>query len=300
MNPGEDFTSIQSKFVTTSRMRFHYRTHGDPNGMPMLLLHGSFGSSRWWEPFMTLLPTEIYAIAVDLRGVGGSDRADNGYSIAEQEEDLHSFVEELGLSEIDLVGHSSGGAIAIEFALNRPDSISTLSLVDSVPAEGIFTPIDTLMLLEQMKLDNELLRQSLALLMCTVDKELFVITSRDKDWASLDYANKNLIDEIIKDAQAMSPTLFTALAEELGTWNRFTDTHRLTLPSLIIWGDLDEIISRDAMTRTLIALPGANNLEVLRGVGHSPMIEAPLTLAEKIIDFITEDYAAFGSVRDSI
>ena len=52
------------------------------------------------------------------------------------------------------------------------------------------------------------------------------------------------------------------------------------------------------MTRSLIAIPGANNLEVIRGVGHSPMIEAPLGLAERLIDFITEDYAEFEEVRE--
>lgn len=294
----EKFRQIQKKFVDTERMRFHYRSHGDPDGMPMLLIHGSFGSSRWWEPFMDLLPTEIYAVALDLRGTGESDRADSGYSIAEQEEDLFAFVQELGLREIDLVGHSSGGAIAIEFALNRSAITSTLSLVDSVPIEGIFTPVDTLMLLEQMKDDKNLLRRSLALLMCTIDP-LFFEDGFDGN-ALLDYTKKLFIRDIIADAQSMSPALFTAIAEALGKWNRFADAHRLTLPSLIIWGDQDEIISRDATTRTLIALPGANNLEVLRGVGHSPMIESPLTLAEKIIEFITEDYATFSSVRDSV
>lgn len=306
MDPQESFTTIQSNFVDTPRMRFHYRSHGDPSGMPMLLLHGSFGSSRWWEPFMALLPTEIYAIAVDLRGIGKSERSDRGYSIAEQEKDLLSFVQELGLQEIDLVGHSSGGAIAIEFALNRPDLTGTLSLVDSVPIEGVFTPTDTLMLLEEMKSDEGLLRKGLSLLMCTVDSQLFDIDATvdagiiPDDIKPEEHLKREFTRKIIQDAKTMSPALFTGLAEELGRWNRFADAHRLTLPALIIWGDQDEIISRDAMTRTLIALPGANNLEVLRGVGHTPQIEAPLTLAEKIVDFITEDYAAFGSVRDSV
>jgi len=108
-NPKQGSNGIQCGFVTTSRMKFHYRTHGDPDGMPMLLVHGSFGSSRWWEPFISLLPVEIYAIAVDLRGSGQSEQSDNGYTIAEQAEDLLSFVQVMGLQEIDLVAHSSGG-----------------------------------------------------------------------------------------------------------------------------------------------------------------------------------------------
>lgn len=313
----QNLGEIKHGFVTTPRMQFHYRTHGDPDGMPMLLVHGSFGSSRWWEPFINLLPLEIYAIAVDLRGSGQSEQTDTGYTIAEQAADLLSFVQVMGLEEIDLVAHSSGGAIAVEFVLNNYALVSTLSLVDSVPLEGVFTPLDTVMLLEQMKTDDELLRRSLSLLMPTIDNQLFGFGDETEDDAlfaddnlfvddnnvgaiNTGTINKAFCEAIVTDAATMSPVLFTAMASSLSNWNRFADAFQLTLPSLIIWGDRDEIVSRDATTRTLIALPGANNLEILRGVGHSPMIEAPLTLAEKIIDFITEDYAAFGSVRDSI
>ena len=54
---------------------------------------------------------------------------------------------------------------------------------------------------------------------------------------------------------------------------------------------------RDAVTRTLIAIPGANNLEVLAGVGHAPMIEAPLTLAERIVDFVSEETDDYANIR---
>lgn len=281
----ESAPQIEQNFIQTDRMRFHYRAHGDADGMPMVLVHGSFGSSSWWEPMIKVLPAEIRAFAPDLRGTGQSDRAIGGYTIPEQAADLHAFIQALNLSQIDLVAHSSGGAIAVELALDHPELISTLTLVDSVPVEGIFTPVDTLMVLEQMKADEDLLRQSLMLLMPTLDHE---------------QADHALFEKIVSDAQHMSPELFTAVAEALGQWNRFAEASQLVLPSLIVWGELDEIVSRDATTRTLIALPGANNLEVLRGVGHSPMLEAPLTLAEKIIDFITEDYRAYGSVRDSV
>ena len=73
-----------------------------------------------------------------------------------------------------------------------------------------------------------------------------------------------------------------------------------TLPTLLIWGDQDIIVDRDATTRTLIAIPGANNLEVLHGVGHSPMLEAPQRLAEIYVNFITQDFAGFDAIRDTV
>jgi branched-chain amino acid transport system permease protein len=277
--------------IATPRMRFFCRVHGDSDGVPMLLLHSSHATSRWWEPFFDILPDAIHAVAPDLRGCGKSDKSAAGptsYSIAEQSEDIWSLVQALGWSDIDLVGHSSGGAIAIEYALNHQESLHTLSLVDSVPIEGVFTPVEVFRLLDQMQTDRSLLAQALAAMMPTFDIDGEIRT-----------ANRELFSRFVEDALAMAPEAFTATAAALSHWNRFRDAGRLTLPTLLVWGELDQIVDRDVTTRTLIAIPGAHNLEVLRGVGHSPMVEAPIALAERLIDFITEDYDEFDLIRSA-
>ena len=272
--------------LTTPRMDFHYRTHGDADGLPMLLLHGSFASSRWWQPFFAILPDEIYAIAPDLRGCGGSSQSEDGYEIHEQAEDVAAFVDSLGLQNFDLVGHSSGGAIAIEYALTHPGRARSLILVDSAPIEGVFTPLEGYQLLEQMREERVLLRQALASLMPstpppTMTTEEFHV----------------FFETLVDDAAGMAPAAFTAVARALQHWNRFEEARYLSLPSLLLWGALDTLVDRDSTTRMLIAIPGAANLEVLRGVGHSPLIESPVVLAERIIDFITEDFASFEEAR---
>ena len=275
--------------IDTPRMTFHYRIHGDAAGLPMLLLHGSFASSRWWQPFMELLPDDILAIAPDLRGCGQSDRTgdDSAYAITEQAADLHAFVEAMQLSGFDLVAHSSAAAIAVEYALTHPDGPSSLALVDPAPVEGIFTPVDGIMALEQMKRDRALLEQGLIAMAPTYPRKRTPGNEAAADFFA----------QLVEDAANQAPAAFTATASALNQWNRFADAQSLTLPAVIIWGDQDVIVNRDAVTRTLIAIPGANNLEVLRGVGHSPLIEAPLRLAELIIDFVTEDYAAYNQIR---
>lgn len=279
------FTSaaITTHSITTSRLRMHYRSHGADDSIPVLLVHGSYATGRWWEPFMAILPDEILAIAPDLRGCGGSDRAATGYTIDDQAADLDALISALGWDEFDLVGHSSGGAIAIEYVLTHAGKARTLTLVDSVPLEGVFTPLETYVLLEQMRTDRNLLAQALHTLMPTLDLS---------NPAALDY-----FEQLVRDAQEMDPAAFTALADALNQWNRFGEGRNLRLPTLLVWGDQDLIVDRDSVTRTLIAIPGAHNLEVLRSIGHSPMIEAPIALAERLIDFITEDYDDFDEVR---
>lgn len=277
--------TITSHTIATPRLMLHYRQHGAADSLPMLLVHGSYATSRWWVPFMKVLPDEIFAIAPDLRGCGNSEKSATRYAIEDQAADLAGFVEALGWKEFDLVGHSSGGAIAMEYTLTYPDMARTLTLVDTAPIEGVFTPLETYVLLEKMRLDRDLLAQALQALMPTLD------LSGDNP-ESLAY-----FEQLVDDAQKMEPAAFTAMADALNKWNRFGDGRQLTLPTLLIWGDQDIIVDRDAITRTLIAIPGANNLEILRAIGHSPMIEAPVALAERLINFIADDYDEYESVR---
>ena len=187
----------------------------------------------------------------------------------------------MGLRDFDLIAHSSGCAIAVEFTLANPASVNTLILIAPASLEGVHTPVDTYSLLEEMQSDRALHRQALELMMPAHTQPPAYISA------------------LVDDAQAMAPAAFTGIARALADWNRFRDAQQLTLPTLLLWGDQDEIVSRDSVTRALIAIPGAANLEVLRGIGHSPMIEAPLISAEKIVDFITEDFSGFSAIRSS-
>ena len=276
-------TDIRVTQLTTARLTHGLRIAGDPDGVPMLLIHGGFATSRWWEPFLRVLPPELRAVACDLRGVGLSDRPEHGYAVEDHAADMAALVEALGWSEFDLVGHAAGGAVAVEMALNAVGQVRTLCLVDSAPVEGVFTPVEAMMVYDQMRTDTALLDQALRLLMPTLGGE--------------DPAVDAFFAQLVADAQAMAAPAFTGFAASLNNWNRFAEVRQLSLPTLLIWGDQDIVVEREATTRSLIAIPGANRLEVMRGVGHSPMVEAPVALAELIIDFITEDYADFDAVR---
>lgn len=274
-------------FVETPRLRFACRSSGADDGVPLLLLHGSFGSSRWWTPFCAALPAEIYAVAPDLRGCGQSDKPDYGYTIEEQAADVAALLDALSWDSCHLMAHSSSGAIAIEFALEQPHRLDTLTLVDTAPVEGVFTPLDGYRVLEQMRSDRDLLRAAL--------RSLMPAAPIDDEHPELLHFFATLVD----DASQMAPAAFTETARALAQWNRFGDARRLTLPTLLVWGEHDTIVDRAATTRTLIAIPGAANLEIMRGAGHSPLIETPAALAARWLDFILADFDGYDAVRRS-
>ena len=152
--------------VKTPALSFFCRAWGEADGIPLLLLHGSYATGRWWEQFAAELPEEVYAIAPDLRGCGGSDKAADGYSIPQQAADLKALVTALAWDDFHLMAHSSSAAIGIEYALSGgSQALSTMTLVSPVPVEGVFTPLDGYLVLERMRQDRTLLAQALALLM---------------------------------------------------------------------------------------------------------------------------------------
>lgn len=276
----------RSRFVRTQRLTLHLREQGDPAGPPVLLVHGSFATGRWWEPAMELLPDSLYIVAPDLRGCGLSDKPEFGYEIESQAEDVHQLVEALGLRDIDLVGHSTGGAVVVEYALRNLEMLHTLTLVDTVPIEGVHTPPDMMDILAQMKPSSpqarDLIARSLSLLMPTLAPD-----ARSFAEPPPSSSHRPFLDLLVDDAMTMASAAFTDVARALNKWNRLEEAGRIALPTLLIWGALDSVVDKEATTRALLAIPGADQLEVLRGVGHSPMIEAPLTFAERLIDFIT-------------
>ena len=150
------------------------------------------------------------------------------------------------------------------------------------------------MLLEEMRINRELLQAGLASMMPAFTAS-FSSSTDDAAIVSGDAFFQQLVD----DAAAQAPAAFTELAVALASWDRRHEAGQLTLPTIVIWGDQDAIWSNaDSVNRTLLAIPGANNLEVLRGVGHAPMIDAPFRLVERLLTFTLDDYANYEEIRN--
>ena len=122
-------------YVQTPNLRIHYRVAGDGD-ITLVLLHGNFGSWRWWEPVLERLPSGYRAYAPDLRGCGDSARPGFGHNIEVLTSDVFDFITSLSLCDVHLVGHSLGGAVALQAARDHPDLVRSLLLIAPPPAEG--------------------------------------------------------------------------------------------------------------------------------------------------------------------
>ena len=104
----------------------YYAERGE--GQPLVLLHGNGESHRYFAGQIDFFAASRRVIAVDTRGHGASPRGTAPFTIAQFALDLEEFLDGLGLEQVDLLGFSDGGNIALTFALAHPERLRRLVL----------------------------------------------------------------------------------------------------------------------------------------------------------------------------
>jgi len=122
---------VHSEFVTVSGYKMHYLVGG--TGRPLVLVHGLGSRALDWANLIPRLIAGGHRVyALDLLGYGRSAQPrDAGYSIADQAVMVEGFLDSQHLQQVDLAGWSMGGWIAMRVALQQPERIRRLVLLDS-------------------------------------------------------------------------------------------------------------------------------------------------------------------------
>ncbi len=113
-------------------MKLHYQRLGQ--GAPLVILHGLFGSLENWGLQAKALSEQFDIVAVDLRNHGRSPHS-NATDYTLMSADLLELLDALSLEKVLLMGHSMGGKVAMQFALDHPERVEKLVVVDIAPVE---------------------------------------------------------------------------------------------------------------------------------------------------------------------
>lgn len=236
-----------------------------------LLIHGFGGDLNNWLFNHEALADELAVYALDLRGHGGSSKPVGSGTLQEFVEDLRGFLDSLGLSKLHLVGHSMGGAVALQFALAYPGRVSSLALVASA---GLGSEID-----------GEYIEGFIS-----AGRRKELLPQIEKLFADRKLVTRQLIENVLKFKRMDgAESSLRAIARQF-----CPDGHQavvlrdqmnaLAMPACVIWGAEDRILPV-AHARNL---PGNLTVEILSNSGHMVQMEAATKVNRIIAGFWRE------------
>src|SRR5260370_36755976 len=132
---------IRSQMIETPRLSTHVLAAGPEGGTPVVLIHGNVSSARFFEETLLALPAGFQGIAPDLRGFGASETkpVDAGRGLGDFGDDSHAWLMALGPSggrKPHLLGWSMGGGVVMQYAIDHPENVASLTLSDPVSPFG--------------------------------------------------------------------------------------------------------------------------------------------------------------------
>ena len=270
----EKYANELSGFTSIQGSRIHYRDQG--SGTPLILLHGIGSSLHTWDGWVKTLKSEYRVIRLDLPGFGltGADST-NDYSMKRYISVLHSFLKYLEIDEYYLAGNSMGGWLAWEYALDHPDEVKKLILID---AAGFITPDNPP---KPLRLSQKFKKRT------SKGAPRFAV----RKFLKQAYGDKNKVtDELVDRYYELNHRPGNGLAfYTIATADYQPRTSRLPeieVTTLIMWGAEDKKWIDVSHAYLFEYLLPNSQLIIYEGLGHLPMEEDPLKTAGDAREFL--------------
>jgi Predicted hydrolases or acyltransferases (alpha/beta hydrolase superfamily) len=263
-----------SEHETEHSHGMHVVHDGPRQAPPLLLIHGSGASGASWGPMVPALAGHHHVIRVDLPGCGQSPPA-LSYDVPDQAGRVAAVLDDLGLRRVAAVGHSSGGYITTALAEQRPDLVRSLALISTGPSLDAFLPQPVLLRVLSAPLLGPLLwsRRSDAMIRGGIS----ATAARPVD----------VPDDLVAEVRGITYRAFrTVLRRNTAYITERSVPERLAaieVPVLVIFGTADPRWEPSS-AHQYAAVPNTR-VELLPGVGHLPLLEAPDTTSELLLGF---------------
>ncbi|GAA4622561.1 alpha/beta hydrolase [Actinoallomurus vinaceus] len=258
----------------------HVVHDGPRQAPPLLLIHGSGASGGSWGPVVPALAGHHHVIRVDLPGCGQSPPAPS-YDVPVQAGRVAAVLDDLGLRDVAVAAHSSGGYVATALAEQRPELVRSLALISSGPSLDAFLPQPLLLRVLLGPPFGPLLwpRRSDAM----IRRGISATAARPVD----------VPDDMVAELRGTTYRAFRAVLSRNAAYvaERSVPDRlaALEVPVLVIFGGADPRW-QPSSAHQYDAVPDAR-VEMLPGVGHIPMLEAPETTGELLLGFTATDAA---------
>lgn len=271
----EKYAYDNSQFLDLDGMKVHYRINGD-TGETVVLLHGTASSLHTWEAWTNELSKYCRVVSFDMPGFGITGPEPNGiYTRERYQKFIEDVLEKLNVDTCYMAGNSFGGYMAWSYAVNHPEKVKKLAILNSsgYPRGDQPTPISFKMQTMEW-LDLVLQRVTPKSLVRRSVEVVFYDDSKITDELVQRY-----FDLLLREGNR------GGLAGKLRqiTYDYTDEIKRVQCPTLIMWGDSDGLVNVEAAPRFHEDIPNSELL-IYEHMGHVPMEEIP---ERSVADFIT-------------
>ena len=277
-------------FVDVKGVQTRYAKYGEDKDRHVLFIHGLGASSLAWRDIPPALSTSKYfdTVTVDLIGFGDSDKPEEGdYTVQGFSKFILEFLKTIGITDnVSIVGHSLGGYIAAQVAIENKEMIEKLVLIDS---SGLLGPPEKPSPLLQQYLDAAMERDSIV----RYKKLERVLGGIYSDPALMPpFVVEKFIDTIMQEGARIA---FKRAYDNSTTTQIKPEGFKQIqeIPCLILWGKEDRLIPVEYLQKLISKLPNAKH-EIIDSVGHAPFVERTALVYEKLHAFLGADKQGKG------
>jgi pimeloyl-ACP methyl ester carboxylesterase len=264
------YTGNPGTRVQVGAIEIEYEEHGD-GGRPFVLVHGFTGSRDDWREVLPRLAARGRTLAPDLRGHGGSSNPGESaaYSLDQLVADVAGLLDTLELPRIDLLGHSMGGMVALRLALDQPERVASLVLMDTAAepiAEGARRFFEVAAKIAREQGMARLFEVARSAAERDPNRAASVNRCVERMGAETFWARIRA-KHLAMDPEAFA-TLGPMLADHQGVADRLGE---IRCPTTVLVGEDDRAFLKPAEVLAR-AIPGARHV-VIEGAAHSPQLE---------------------------
>jgi len=268
---GEKRDTLQYLFTEVGGLRVRYADRGFGDSV-VLLLHGFGGDLDNWMFNLDSLAEKHRVLALDLPGHGQSVKTNVDPSLSGMATFVRKFLDVLSVSSVHVVGHSMGGAIAMQLASDSPETVKSLGLICSA---GLGPDINSDYLRGFVEAQSQ---QELKLVL----QQLFADESLVNLQLVNDLLNYKRIDGVEATLNALSETLISA-----GEHTFLTDNIVASgIPVLVIWGKQDRIIPVSHAQNYSAAGGSCVEVEIFDSAGHMVQMEKAQDVNRSLLNFL--------------
>ncbi|MBD3212259.1 MAG: alpha/beta fold hydrolase [Candidatus Lokiarchaeota archaeon] len=276
---------MTEKFTNINGLELCYTEKGV--GSPVVLIHGIGGKKETWNSQIEDLSEYFKVIAVDLRGVGKSDRPDMPYTMEMLADDIAGLMDSLEMDSAHIIGRSLGGMIAQYFALKYPNKVNKLVLMTTnprVPDEQTAELIKKGRLEEirELKRDPEKSFWKKSRLLFHKDFRKKMKMNPDKKFYGIFSAN-DLIEETTKNPS--TPQDIENLSYTLRSHDILDQIENIKHETLLISGSHDRLTPKSSMLKIQKRIPNSK-IEIITNSGHFLHLSHAPEVNKLLIEFL--------------